>query len=110
MKEEVICVIMPKVREGVKKSMKVKNTIFLLITAFIWGTAFVAQSMGMDYMGPFLFNGLRNGIGSMMLLPLLWFGHFGRKKKEEGAYKKIGYLGGVVCGLCLFIASNLQQV
>lgn len=91
--------------------MKTKNTILLLITAFIWGTAFVAQSMGMDYMGPFFFNGLRNGIGSLLLLPLLFFGFPGIVQREKGVFrKKEGYIGGVVCGLFLFIASNLQQV
>ena len=41
--------------------MKLKNGGMLLLTAFIWGTAFVAQSVGMDYLGPFSFNGIRGG-------------------------------------------------
>ena len=39
--------------------MKLKNGGMLLLTAFIWGTAFVAQSVGMDHLGPFSFNGIR---------------------------------------------------
>ena len=53
--------------------MKTKNAILLVITAFIWGTAFVAQSVGMDYLGPFTFNGVRSLIGGIALLPCIWF-------------------------------------
>lgn len=40
--------------------MRIKNGLMLLLTAFIWGTAFVAQSVGMDYLEPFTFNGVRS--------------------------------------------------
>ena len=53
--------------------MKLKNGGMLLLTAFIWGTAFVAQSVGMDYLGPFSFNGIRCLIGAVALLPCIWF-------------------------------------
>ena len=53
--------------------MKTKNAILLILTAFIWGTAFVAQSVGMDYLGPFTFNGVRSLIGGAALLPCIWF-------------------------------------
>ena len=43
--------------------MRIKNGLMLLLTAFIWGTAFVAQSVGMDYLEPFTFNGVRSLIG-----------------------------------------------
>ena len=49
--------------------MRAKNAMLLILTAFIWGTAFVAQSSGMDFMGPFTFNGIRNLIGAAALLP-----------------------------------------
>ena len=52
--------------------MKIKNGIMLVLTAFIWGTAFVAQSVGMDYLGPFTFNGVRSLIGGAALLPCIW--------------------------------------
>ena len=45
----------------------------LLLTAFIWGVAFVAQSVGMDYIGPFTFNCVRSIIGGLVLIPLIWF-------------------------------------
>ena len=44
----------------------------LFLTAFIWGTAFVAQSVGMDYLGPFGFNGIRSFIGGIALLPCIY--------------------------------------
>ena len=49
--------------------MKLKNALLLALTAFIWGTAFVAQSVGMDYIGPFTFNGIRSFIGALTLVP-----------------------------------------
>ena len=53
--------------------MKTKNVCMLILTAFIWGTAFVAQSVGMDYLGPFTFNGIRSLIGGVALLPCIYF-------------------------------------
>ena len=52
--------------------MKTKNALILFLTAFIWGTAFVAHSVGMDHLGPFAFNGIRNFIASAALLPCIW--------------------------------------
>ena len=52
--------------------MRRKNACMLFLTAFIWGTAFVAQSMGMDYLGPFGFNGIRSLIGGVALLPCIF--------------------------------------
>lgn len=51
--------------------MKLKNALLLALTAFIWGTAFVAQSVGMDYIGPFTFNGIRSFIGALTLVPCI---------------------------------------
>ena len=53
--------------------MKLKNAILLLLTAAIWGVAFVAQSVGMDYIGPLTFNCVRSLMGGAALLPLIWF-------------------------------------
>ena len=50
-----------------------KNNILLVLTALIWGCAFVAQSVGMDYVGPFTFNMARFLIGAIVLLPVIWF-------------------------------------
>ena len=86
----------------------------LLLTAIIWGVAFVAQSVGMDYVEPFTFNFARYMIGAIVLLPFLRLG----KTKEETAdsnfvlRKKVwkkSILGGIGCGFLLCIASMLQQ-
>ena len=56
-----------------------KSALMLLLTATIWGVAFVAQSVGMDYVGPFTFNGVRSLIGGAVLIPvLLWSNRRGK--------------------------------
>lgn len=52
--------------------MKIKNGIMLLLTAAIWGVAFVAQSVGMDYVEPFTFNAVRSIIGGLVLIPVIF--------------------------------------
>jgi len=96
--------------------------IMLFLTAFIWGTAFVAQSVGMDYVGPFTFNFARYIIGSLVLIPFVIAGITGKKKqiekenkddkekkKEFASYLKFTVLGGIGCGILLCVASSLQQ-
>lgn len=92
--------------------MKLKNAAMLILTAFIWGTAFVAQSVGMDYLGPFSFNGVRNFIGGIALLPCIVLLNRleGKKQKAEEGAKRNLVIGGIACGLCLFAASSLQQI
>ena len=90
-----------------------KNLLLLFLTAVIWGTAFVAQSVGMDHIGPFTFNAIRSLVGGLALIPAILI--FGRMKseerrREERAQRKTLLLGGVFCGLALGIASCLQQV
>ena len=93
-----------------------KNSLVLLLTAFIWGVAFVAQSVGGDAVGCFTFNGVRSLIGAAVLLPVIAFLDK-QKKKELGedqflaqkGDKKTLILGGISCGLMLCIASNFQQ-
>ena len=71
--------------------MRLKNAAMLMTAAFIWGTAFVAQSVGMDYLGPFTFNGVRNFVGAAALLPCIWLldrlngRDTGRKSKDVQA-------------------------
>ncbi len=99
--------------------MKKKNAIMLMIAALIWGVAFVAQSVGMEHVGPFTFNGIRCLVGAVALLPVIFF--FDRKKKqekngqEEKKEREIGtkkdlIMGGLLCGGFLFLASSLQQI
>lgn len=55
------------------KSFKIRQCLLLLLTAFIWGNAFVAQSAGMDYVGPFTMNCVRSILGGIVLLPVIAF-------------------------------------
>lgn len=87
-----------------------KNNILLVLTALIWGCAFVAQSVGMDYVGPFTFNMARFLIGAIVLLPVIWFMDRQRKTgAEKGAGQKTLIIGGICCGTALAVASSLQQ-
>ena len=96
-----------------KQQIPLKNSLLLLLTATIWGVAFVAQSVGMDYVGGFTFNMARSLIGSAVLLPVIWFmGRNSSKKAEEtqgsGSRKDLLW-GGLACGILMCLASNFQQ-
>lgn len=86
----------------------------LLLTALIWGSSFVAQRAGMEYIGPFTFNGIRSLIGGLVLIPVIFL--FSKEKNaelteaEKKAGKKTLLLGGILCGIVLFAASSLQQI
>ena len=69
-----------------------KNSLVLLLTAFIWGVAFVAQSVGGDAVGCFTFNGVRSLIGAAVLLPVIAFLDK-QKKKELGEDKFLAQKG-----------------
>lgn len=96
---------------------QMKNNAMLLLTALIWGCAFVAQSVGMDYVGPFTFNCVRCLIGSVVLIPVIVLMDRMKKKsgmseaeirKERGDTRTI-LTGGICCGVVLAAASSLQQ-
>ena len=91
------------------KGVTVKSDALLLTTAIIWGFAFVAQRMGMDYVGPFTFNGIRFAIGSLSLLPLV-----AMSREQRAATDKILpppgmktiLFGGAALGLALFSGAS----
>ncbi len=85
-----------------------KGNLLLLITAFIWGIAFVAQSEGMNFVEPFTFNGIRSIIGGIVLLPVVFL--TSRKRSAAHGTKKDLWVGGIVCGILLGLASSLQQI
>lgn len=91
-----------------------KNPAMLILAAFIWGSAFVAQSVGMDYVEPFTFNFVRNMIGGLVLIPCIVF--LGKLKSPEEREKaarmdrKTLLTGGLSCGVILCLASNMQQI
>ena len=85
----------------------------LLITAFIWGTAFVAQSEGMNYVGPFTYCASRNILGALVLIPVIFlfrYGKFRDKSDTEQVSVKETIKGGIICGVILCVAGALQQV
>ena len=94
-------------------SRQMKGNLILLLTAFVWGMGFVSQSLGMEYIGPFTFNCLRNIIASLFLIPCIYFLQkiSGEKTKPmTKAEKKYLFKGGFFCGTALFVASSFQQI
>ena len=93
------------------KNLQLRNSLLLLLTATIWGVAFVAQSVGMDYVQPFTFNGIRSIIGGLVLIPCIFL--LNRLKSPSEPIRKSSsrplLAGGILCGLCLFAASSFQQ-
>ncbi len=100
-------------------SQRIRNPLLLLLTAIIWGTAFVAQSVGMDYVEPFTFNCIRSFLGGIFLLiciPILnklFPERTAQEKALSGAQRTAArrqlLIGGIACGVLLGIASSLQQ-
>lgn len=90
-----------------------RSDIMLVLTSAIWGFAFVAQLKGMDYIGPYLYNGIRFAIGSLSLIPLIYFlnrRNGGRKKEKNHLDRKGIFLAGLLSGSVLFMGASLQQV
>ncbi|KAF0863240.1 DMT family transporter [Pseudomonas sp. LD120] len=90
------------------RSPALRADVLMLITAVIWGSAFVAQTSGMDHIGPFLYSGLRFALGSLCLLPLVL--RRTADRQPEPLLNRGLLLGGVIMGLTLALGINLQQV
>ena len=90
-----------------------KGTISILIATIIWGSTFVAQSVGMDHIGPFTFQAVRCAMGAVVLLPIIWildrFQKDGKTFWSRWADPKL-WKAGLLCSIPLFIAVNLQQM
>ncbi|MBE9525224.1 MAG: DMT family transporter [Chloroflexi bacterium] len=86
-----------------------RSEAMLLLTALIWGFAFVAQRVGMEHMGPFTFNGLRFALGSLTLIPVLWWRH---KKNDQSktVIARKSVIAGTLAGAILFLGASLQQI
>ncbi len=99
------------------KRKKMISNCMLLITAFIWGSSFVAQSKGLDYVGPFTFNTVKNIIGGFFLIPIIMVIDKIKMKnqladqqfKEEKIMNKTLIIGGILCGIALYAGCSLQQ-
>lgn len=94
---------------------QLRNTLMLMACAFIWGTAFVAQSVGSDYMGPYTFLASRSWLACAFLLGLMAvLRKMGKTNPaaEPGFWqnKKVLLRGGIFCGVALFAASAAQQM
>ena len=90
------------------KEIILSANLLLLFTAAIWGLGFVAQSLGMEHLSPFMFNGLRFLIGAVSLLPLIFFFHRRGEIKIKSSSSLL--LGSLALGVLLFIAASFQQV
>lgn len=92
---------------------KLSGSICLLLATVIWGSAFVSQSIAMEHLGPFSFQGIRCTLAVIGLLPVIWI--FDRKKCDGKSFlsrwanKKL-WIAGILCGIPLFLACNLQQL
>jgi drug/metabolite transporter (DMT)-like permease len=100
-------------------SKKFRAELMLLTTALIWGTAFVAQRSGMDFVGPFTFNGIRFLIGALVMIPVIVIMDKLAQKNQpaipmsvEEKKKELKFLwtGGFFCGLALLAGTGLQQM
>lgn len=93
-----------------------RSNLMLVLTAFIWGVAFVAQSVGMDYVGPFTFNSVRNFVAALVLLPCIKLLDKVSPSNIPDADAKHPHggpmliIGGIICGVCLAVASSFQQM
>ncbi len=96
-----------------KKAMG--GNIALLLAAVIWGTSFVAQDVGMEHVEAFTYNGIRMLMGAAVLLPLILFMQLKKRKSDTRTVQQkkkdaaVQIKSGIICGLILFCASNLQQ-
>lgn len=102
-----------------KQQIPLKNSLLLLLTAAIWGIAFVAQSEGGNAVGPLTFNATRNIIGALVLIPVIFLLNKINPQASADSAKdspqacpgstKTLITGGIACGICLCLASNFQQ-
>lgn len=92
-----------------KTNSSILYSLLLVLTALIWGSAFVAQSSGMENVGPFTFISIRFIIGALVLLPVITI--MDKKGTSTSPWKdKNLFKGGIICGICLFLAASSQQV
>jgi len=98
----------------VKQQGHLTGNLLLLLAALVWGCSFVAQSVGMDHVGPFTFQATRSLLGAISLMPIIWLQNTrarraGRDPKLNPQTKKALLWGGLLCGLVVTVAVNLQQ-
>src|SRR6218665_2266765 len=101
------CLFLPR---STMRRPALRADLLMLLTAMIWGSAFVAQRLGMDAVGPFLYTGLRFSLATLVVLPLILL--LGRRQGDKAPEPmNRGLLfGGIAMGLALSLGINLQQV
>lgn len=87
-----------------------KGNLLLLLTSVVWGISFIAQSKGVEQISPVAFNGIRCMLGALVLLPVIIFFDYSKKKKKQPIQKadKQLIIAGIICGTLLCIATTLQ--
>ncbi len=92
------------------KNQKLKGNLLLLLTSVIWGSSFIAQSVGVETISPTAFNGIRSLLGCFVLIPVILFIDMNKKRKGTAVQKidKTLIIGGILCGIFLCLASTLQ--
>ncbi len=92
------------------KKTSLRSSLLLFLTAVIWGVAFVAQSAGMEYVGPFTFNAVRSVIGGIVLIPCIFILNRGKQNRQRSRQGRRDLIrGGICCGIFLAAASSFQQ-
>ncbi len=86
------------------------GTLTLLLSAVIWGFAFVAQRAGMEFVGPFTFNGIRFALGGLVLIPLYIMLRSNASTPRQSAPSRHRWIAIGLAGLVLFVSANLQQI
>ena len=101
---------------------KIKNLFYLFICAIVWGISFVSQCASMEYIGPFTFSAVRCALGSLVLIPVILVAKYLAVKQKKAAkdestvseyltiFGRSTVIGGILSGILLFIASNLQTI
>lgn len=95
-----------------RQPLQLKSSLLLILAAFIWGFAFVAQRQGMEHTGPFTFNAVRFVLGAVSLLPLIWMmdRKSGQTKAQLRGSFRSASMYGMCTGLILFVGASLQQI
>lgn len=92
---------------------KLRGSVCLITAVLIWGSAFIAQSVAMNSLGPFTFLFFRNALAILFLIPLAFVFDLGKCTVQESARKWANprlWKAGLPCGLALFCAASFQQV
>lgn len=93
-------------------SKELRNSLLLILTALVWGVAFVAQRQGGAAAGPYTFNCIRSFLGAAVLVPVIRFldGRTEEQRPQKVQDRRRLWIGGSLCGAVLFVASTFQQL